>query len=515
MATRSELLKQQVADLERKGQILSQQLQANPSIANDPEFKAQILKTQQQIQTTRDQILETRSDSSAESTNKQKRTIECPDCNGEQYVNTSKKNTIDLQGFFGKVASSMRVIINVAKPSELKDRESLYKNGCPTCEGKKTYEDKTDRSQQIQAAAQEAQALQKEIVDLEAKLGPPGGNRHTIVVGDDMLEVGLGYNDSPSYAVIEDGSLAPGGVQMEEEAPMRVSQKVNAVVGANPLAIPGGHYTIKCGNKFTVRAGAQGIELSSEGPLTIKAGQTQIVGPEITIGSAVGQVAIEGQALSINGEKSLSLNAGSGGKGQVVVNGTLYGTGNMVMQGGAHIEGDLSFISATCPGVTTRTKHSSSDIQTTGAATWSGQAASNGLLDFKRTVGLRAGDAGGIALSPRQAKNIAEDVTNLLKKSLPVEPKPTGWCTVLYGSSAGLHPIFNFPHHHGLGDSVHAHDDEKPAIRTTQGCKSVRMSSAGKTAPGPVTANVGDPGADLFSTATNIIKGLAAIRLPF
>jgi hypothetical protein len=464
------------------------------------------------------------------------RTIQCPDCNGEQYVNIFKKNTIDLQGFFGKVGSSLRILLNVAKPSELKSRESLYKDGCPTCKGKKVIEDKTDRSQQIQAARQEAASLQKEIVDLEAKMGPPGGNRHTIVVGDDMLEVGLGYNDSPSYSIVEDGSLAPGGAQMEEEAPMRVSQKVNAVVGTNPLAIPGGHYTIKCGNKFTVRAGAQGIELNTEGPLTIKAGQTQFIGPEITIGSAVGQVAIEGQSLSINGEKSLSLNAGTGGKGQIVANGTLYGTGNMVMQGGAHVEGDLSFISATCPGKVERTKHSSQDIQTTGAATWSVGAAASGLKDFKRVIGIRKADLGGVGLSPRQAQNIAEDAANLLRKSLPVEPLPTGiiqigtpiiitgTCPCNQGGTAGgvitgvisaPVPLFNFPHHHGMGDMVHAHDDEKPNIKLTQGCKSVRMSSAGKTAPGPVTANVGDPGADLFSIASNIIKGLAAIRLPF
>lgn len=458
----------------------------------------------------------------------QQKTIPCPDCNGEQYVNEFKKNTLDLQGFFGKVAGSLRVILNIAKPSELKSRESLYKNGCPTCKGKKVVEDKTDRSQQIQAAQQEAQRVQKEVLDLEAKMGPPGGNRHTIVVGDDMLEVGLGYNDSPSYAIVEDGSLAPGGVQMEEKAPMRVSQKVNAVVGTNPLAIPGGHYTIKCGNKFTVRAGAQGIELNTEGPFIIKSGQTQFTAPEVTIGSAVGQVAIEGQSLSLNGEKSLSLNAGSSGKGQIVANGTFYGTGNMVCQGGAHIEGDLSFISATCPGKTERTKHSSQDIQTSGAAVWSGQAAAKGLQDYKRIRGLRAGDAAGIALSPREAQNIAEDTANLLKKSLPLEPLPTGiiqigQCVVqgadpqggvVVSSNLVPIPIFNFPHHHSMGDMVHAHDDEKPNIKLTQGCRATRMASAGKTAPAPVTANVGDPGADLYSIATNIIKGLAAIRIP-
>lgn len=511
MATRDELLKQQAADISRKYDILQQQVQANPSLAKDPKFIQQVKRTNEQLDSlekfTKD------SSGSASSGKSQPRTQQCPDCNGEQYVNEFKKNTLDLQGFFGKVAGSMRVILNIAKPSELKSRESLYKNGCPTCKDKKVIEDKTDRRQQIQAAQQEAQRVQQEVLELEAKMGPPGGNRHTIVVGDDMLEVGLGYNDSSSYAVIEDGSLAPGGVQMEEKAPMRVSQKVNAIVGTNPLAIPGGHYTIKCGNKFTVRAGAQGIELNTEGPFIIKSGQAQFTAPEVTIGSAVGQVAIEGQSLSLNGEKSLSLNAGSGGKGQIVANGTFYGTGNMVCQGGAHIEGDLSFISATCPGKTGRTKHSSQDIQTTGAASWSGQAAAKGLQDYKRIRGLRKGDAGGIALAPREAQNIAEDTMNLLKKSLFIEPIPTGLVFGVQPGPATL-PIYNFPHHHSMGDGVHAHDKEEPNITLTQGCRATRMASASKTSPAPVTANVGDPGSDLFSIATNIIKGLAAIRIP-
>lgn len=468
------------------------------------------------------------------------RTIPCPDCTGKQYVNIFKKNTKDLSALFGSVGSSLRLVLENAQilsksSNRMKDKKSLFKKGCPTCGGKGTIEDKTDQRQQAQAAGQKAQQLQREITELEAELGGagPGGNRHTLVVGDDMLEVGLGYNDSPSYKVVKDGSLDPGGAQIEEEAVMKVSTKTNAVVGTNPLATPGGHYTIKCSNKFTVRAGAQGIELNTEGPLIIRSGQTQLVGPEVTIGSSVGRVAIEGKATSIGGD-SISLNPGTGGKGQVSCTGTFTTVGNMIAQGGAHFEGDVSCISMTMPGKMERTKHSSQDTQTSGAAAWREEAAKQGLQDFVRKTTIQAGDPAGLPITPRGQQNFAADQKNLLKKSLPVEPVPTGIIQIgtpitlqgscpcgysgtaagqITGTTTALIPLYNFPHHHTLSDGVHAHDDMKPNIKMTTGCKSVRATAKAKEAPAPVMANTSDPGANIFTQAFALIQAVVAKRI--
>ena len=446
------------------------------------------------------------------------RTIPCPDCTGKQYVNLFKKNSKDLGALFGSVGSSLRLVLESANilsksSNRLKDKKSLFKNGCPTCGGKGTLEDKTDQSQQVQAASQKAQQLQKEITQLEADLGGagPGGNRHTLVAGDDMLEVGLGYNDSPSYKVIKDGSLDPGGAQIEEEAVMKVSTKTNAVIGTNPLATPGGHYVIKCSNKFTVRAGAQGIELNTEGPLIIRAGQTQLIGPEVTIGSAVGRVAIEGKSTSIGGD-SISLNPGTNGKGQVSCTGTFTTVGNMIAQGGAHFEGDVSCISMTMPGKVDRSKHASQDIQTTGAAVWQAEAAAQALQDFVRTRSIRAQDPAGLVLTPREQQNIAADQKNLLRKSLPIEPVPTGLVFGVQGGT-GVLPIYNFPHHHTLGDMIHAHDVTVPNIKLTNGCKTVRATAKQKELPAPVMANTSDPSSNIFTQAFQLVKAVVAKRV--
>jgi len=468
-----------------------------------------------------------------------KRMIPCPDCTGEQMTNPKKKETKDQQGIFPFMSGPARDIFDFATSiydakSRKKKQEELFDNKCPTCEGKKEIEDKTDRSEQIQAAAQKADSLKDEIVALESSLGPTGGNRHTLVVGDDLLEVGLGYNDSPSYTVIEDGALAQGGVSMEKKAPMKVSKKVNAVVGTNPLSTPGGTYTIKCSNKFLVRAGAHGIELSTEGPLKIKAGQTQFVGPEITLGSSQGQVVIEGQHTQING-KSIAITPDTTGAGQVSIGGTMHTTGNIVAQGGAHIEGDMSCISMTMPGKIDRSKHSSQDSQTSQAAAWSTDAAEAGLKDFVRSRTIRAQDPANIAASPREIANIAEEQKSLLKKSLPIEEKPTGviipgtaiqiqatTCPCNYygpatGNIVGVITrevdLYNFPHHHGQNDGIHAHDSKVPNVNLVDTDEEVRTAGAMKAGPAPVMANVTGGGTNLFSKALSLVSKVAAQRV--
>jgi hypothetical protein len=450
-----------------------------------------------------------------------KREIPCPICSGKQYENNFETPTEPKNGQAPFSPGGAQTFIfsffkkdNTKSDKRLKDRKKLFDKGCPTCKGKGTIEDKTDRTEQVQAAVAEAQAAQQEILDLEAQIGQTGGNQHVMVVGDAMLEVGLGYNDSPSYTVVQDGSLGTG-VSMESQAPMTVGEPVNAVVGTNPLATPGGHYVIKCSNKFTVRAGAQGIELSTEGPLIIRAGQTQFIAPEVTIGSSVGQVAIEGQSLSINGGKSCQINAGSEGNGQISMGGTVSCKSNLIAQGGAHVEGDMSCTSMTMPGIYERSEHASQDQQTSGAPAWAGKCAEQGTKDFLRVHQMRTQDPSGLELTPRGKQDVSADQKNLLKKSQEIEQEPTGLiipgtqiimdvvcpCNSGSGQASGrlvgtvIGPgrgveLRNFPHHHELGDQVHAHENYVPNINKVKSTKEMRQAAKMKQSPAPAMANL-------------------------
>jgi hypothetical protein len=184
----------------------------------------------------------------------------------------------------------------------------------------------------------------------------------------------------------------------------------------------------------------------------------------------------------------------------------------MIAQGGAHIEGDLSCISMTIPSKTERSKHSSQDTQTTGAAVWQAEAAAQALQDYVRKTALQAGDPAGLVLTPRIQQNIAAEQKNLLKKALPIEPVPTG---LVFGvqPGTGVLPIYNFPHHHTLSDSIHAHDYQTGNFHLTTDDKTVRATAKQKETPAPVMANTSDPGSNIFTQAFQLIKGVAAKRI--
>ena len=374
---------------------------------------------------------------------------------------------------------------------------------CVTCGNKGTVQNKLDRSKQIAAAQQSIASAKDSLLKKEAMLGPLGGNRHTFVLGDDMLEVGHGVNDSKSYTTVKDGEYVPAGGSVKQKGTIGTeAQKSNGTVGANALSTPGGHYIIKCSNKFTVYTGAQGIDFVSHGPITFNGGIMRFIGPQISIGTSAGTTAIEGQHLQLAG-KSISMSPDPSGTGQVHVQGTLATSGNIIAAGGAHIEGDLSFISATCPVKRERTKFSSSSDQVTGPAQWQAQALTNGLKDYIRKITVQALDPSGPLISVRGIANILHDTLSLTKKALPIDPIPTGYVIGMPGTVTL--PVFSYPHHHTIPDGLHSHGYDAPNIRTMDDDQAVRNASGVQcNSPVPQSANTG-------STLKDLLNGVQAM----
>jgi hypothetical protein len=492
-----------------------------PGVTTQTDTGSFVIKQTPQTTSTTNKSSSSKSSSSNKS-NKQ-REIECPVCGGGKKKiitnNTAKPVTssqssnrfcgsVPLQKISDFLGSIGNLIKSIFSSERTKTVQSIFEGGkCPECGNKNVIPDPTDRSKQEQAAATKAEQLQQKITETEAKLGPPGGNDYKLITGDRVLEVGLGYNDTPSYTVLKDQGRAIGGGKVEKDGVVTTYEKVNAVVGTNPLSTPGGKYVIKCSNSFKVRAGAQGIELNTEGPLIIKAGQTQFVGPEISIGSSTGQVVIEGNNLSLGG-KNVVLNAGTEGNGQISFNGTVYATGNFTAQGGAHFDGDVSCNSMTMPGKVNRSQVSSQDTQVTGAAVWQNEAATQALKNFLRVRQIRLNDlVGGIGATEREKQNTAAEQKDLLKKSLPVDSQPCGYAIV----NGAPCPVFLFPHHHTLDDMVHAHDSLGPYIQLTPDSQTMRQTVAGpKMLAAPAPANLDNTSAldSLFTT----LRGLPIVK---
>ena len=464
------------------------------------------------------------------------RQIPCTCQQAKVAKNIVKKPAKTLEGFFNKMPVGIRSILGDAKASLQSNPASSVKsiiekdgNKCELCNGKGSVEDPTDTRAVDQQAADLAKTKAPEIQELEAKMGLPGGNRHQIIVGNELLEVGLGMNDAKSYVVKENKGFAQTHVIASQgTVPMPI--KANQVVGTNPLATPGGHYVIKCSNKFTLFTGAQGVDINSHGPVTINGGITRIVGPEVSIGSSAGQVTIEGQHLQLEGN-SINITPNANGKGQVNVQGTLTTNGNFISQGGAHIEGDLSFVSATCPMKLDRTRFSSSADQATGHAVWSAKAATDGVKDFVRKMQIKLTDPSMMQMSPRETNNMVLETQQLVKKSLPIEPVVTGWiipgtvitivgsCPCNFGGTAGGTitgivqkniELRNFPHHHVLSDGTHTHDIQVPNIRLMDNDEEVRSSASAKQGIAPVGTH---KDTNIFSSYGGITGALRSLAV--
>jgi hypothetical protein len=364
---------------------------------------------------------------------------------------------------------------------------------CPVCKNKGEVEDYTDTTRQEQAAKAKVEGMKDEITKLEQKLGPPGGNRYTLVAGDEYLEVGMSMNDpGKTYKVHEGKGFVPYGNQIKKGC-VPIHGKSNVVRGTNPLALPGGHYHIKCSNKFSVFAGAQGINIESLGPITLNGGITRINGPSVSIGSSIGQTLVEGGDVAIAGN-SIALTPAAGGSGQVAIQGSLGVASNITAAGGAHIDGDLSFTSATSPAKVTEVETASQTDQTTGDARWYPFCAIEGVIDFMRCAEEMVLSPRFKAFTPRGIEDITYRVKNLGKKLIGLELQPTGMVFGVMPGPAAL-PIFNFTHHHKLEDMSHSHTFMGPNIRVLRGAdgaQQVRDYASGKTQPAPFPAQKQD-----------------------
>jgi hypothetical protein len=437
-------------------------------------------------------------------------TLPCPTCNGGKKLgakNRAGKKYINLSSLFSRCPASIRIPVGdiedlINSVIQFVDVRQLFdKKKCPTCDNKGTVKDVTGvANQKAKEVAQKLDSKKEQIQKLEQKAGGSSGcgNRIAIINGYDVLEVGLGMNKTKSYAQGK-SEMAPGSVRIGGGVQF---VETTVTVGKNVTATPGGAYTIKCSNKFTCFTGAQGIELITYGPVNIAGGITKITGPEVTIGSSTGTCTVEGNHLQLTG-KTIGIGPVEGDN-QIVVQGTLGVSSNLVVNGSAHVNGDLSFTSATVPSTTKRAHFGSQSDVVTGGASWGGiavKAISDVMQNMIADISHMVIDPSTPIISRRGIEKVMEHVLTLAKVSRPWELLPTGYILTgtpislallggtltgfagpsnIAGPVAGVGafvggellgivetpiPLNNFPHVHALPDMFHTHDMEVPNIK--------------------------------------------------
>lgn len=469
------------------------------------------------------------------------REIKCPYCTGQILTKKSGRIFSSITGFLQR-SFNIRIptaILTFLQENTPVSKSSLLKGECKACDGKGSIPDPSDDTDKYEQVKSIAQQKIPEILELEKKLAPPCGNRYTIIQGCDLLEVGLGMNKNPSYRVDKDmsvrnkGLIDPGQINTKKGGPqIPEGGKCNHIQGINSLASPGGHYTIKCSNKFSLVVGAQGVDISTGGPVTISGGITRITGPEISIGTSSGRLLLEGQVVNING-KSVEI---APSDGHLFVKGTISNTGNMMVGGHCHAE-SISFTKAECGGKTEQTKHGGPSDLYAGPAFWGGTSAEGlkssvlDLVGYVTSKTTNPADAQQI-ITPKFMEGMRDKMLNVTYNAKPYELLPTGY--ILPGTVVSIFGAFpcnyggvpafgemkgivttvpginvnNFPHCHALPDLSHVHDVRVPDIDfSSDSAQEIRGKQSGVSASAPLhkTTSIGPA---LLASAFSVISSV-------
>jgi hypothetical protein len=453
-----------------------------------------------------------------------KRQIPCNFCTGEVLSEQNGRTTSSaslfprVQNLLVSISDTLKLITGNTKTV---DRKTAIGGKCEACGGKGSYDDPSDTSDKDKAAAEHLKKNIDKIDELSAKLGhSPGGSRLTRIAGAEVLLVGHEFNGAPSYDVVKNvpgpgNKVTKGAGRAAVDAGTTEHTQVN---GNNvPANSGGGHYIIRCSNRFQLAVGSQGINIKTSGPLEIDGGIVHFTGAEVLVGSK-NQTTISGNHLVLDG-KNISITP-TGASKQVGVNGSLAVTGN-IQSGGAYID-NLYVSKITCPSKQISTKASSQGSIITGPPAWGGtnqEALKLAIKDLIKNISDSSADPNLFstcgAITPKGILKLADNMTNLIYSGIPVETKPTGIAIVTaLGVGGGL--IYNYPHVHVLPDDPHTHDVKVPATNhenheTADTVRAAFDSAGGNTGVPCAGSTDGNFLGKLWGSLGNVVKATQAL----
>lgn len=177
---------------------------------------------------------------------------------------------------------------------------------------------------------------QEELVEIERLIGN-GGNDIKTVIGNKTLNIGAANNLHPQAIVNPIGRAVPSAVQVTTDG---VSTKIAGVPDVqeveNSAVFPCGNYDINIGNKFSVSTGGGGIALQSASKIDLIS--------ETTAKLLSYQVIVGGTDVQLKGKSNLSIesdNLNLTSSNQIVLNGNVGLNNNLLVKGGAYINGEL------------------------------------------------------------------------------------------------------------------------------------------------------------------------------
>jgi len=280
----------------------------------------------------------------------------CPVCSQNRKYSTLKNNP--FAGVGTPVVTNSRDgvalydtvnAIGVQQPGNPQSLQIPPVGECPSCQGTGLSKSSMGGNWSPDTEKQKLQQLiQSKIVNVakaEADIGL-GGHEIVDITKHKIETIGTIMNDFGSIRVDTQGkmynshmAIGTDGV-FEDQTPSPLIEYVHVD------DLPGGNYTLNACNRYTLQVGAGGISMKTFGPIQIGGTVINMAGEQINLASE--------NEINIDAGKRLTVTADimvfkQRQMKQVLIDSSLGISRNLVVGGGAHIEGELTVNHVTAP----------------------------------------------------------------------------------------------------------------------------------------------------------------------
>lgn len=185
----------------------------------------------------------------------------------------------------------------------------------------------------------------EKLANLEKQMGI-GGSEIIEITKHKIETIGMVMNDFPSIRVDTKGKMYISEVKVGPYGVFYNRTPTPLVELVHVDDLPGGNYNLNVANKYSLLVGAGGINIRSYGVVNVSGSLTNVSGEQINISSELETNIDGGKRLSLIGDV---ISIRQRDKKQVVVEGSLGVTNNVVIAGGLHVEGEITANHITMP----------------------------------------------------------------------------------------------------------------------------------------------------------------------
>jgi hypothetical protein len=334
---------------------------------------------------------------------------------------------------------------------------ALGKCGNPECENGKIPSPQKPIEEANKKAAEKLVSKQKEINELEKKLGS-GGCYSVVALKDVVISAGGPINDANCYAKTTNKPIPIALQTQDNEGDTQTPRHKCAGDCKNtpytaPLEYPGGNIMLRGGNAVKIMAGSPGIELNTKGKISLNCGSIEILSSdgEIILGSK-NHTTLSGKVVTISANDRSRKGGVQIDAPHMICQG-FSATGNAAIKGGLRLDGELSVPYLNTVSQRMQCDNADTPTQRGGFSNWAvGPAQQNDIANKIRTAITHYIMPGALLMISNIIKFIMQIFNTILVNTI-IEPITTG-----FGIGYGYVQIWNWHHNSMREPDPHHHD---------------------------------------------------------